>query len=102
MAYGEDLANRVREVVPADAEVTDRKMFRGLAFLLEGRMFAGIVGGELMVRIGCEATQRARELDHAREMDFTGRPGMNMIFVEPAGRGPSMAQWPSTCSRGYL
>ncbi len=94
MAYDEDLADRVREVVPAGAEVTERKMFGGLAFLLEGHMFAGIVGGELMVRIGSEATQRALELDHVREMDFTGRPSRSMIFVEPTGlRGPALEQW---------
>jgi TfoX/Sxy family transcriptional regulator of competence genes len=94
MAYDEDLADRVREVMPADAEVTERKMFGGLAFLLDGHMFVGVVGSELMVRIGGEAAQRALELDHVREMDFTGRPMKTMIFVEPAGlRGPALARW---------
>jgi TfoX/Sxy family transcriptional regulator of competence genes len=94
MAYDEDLADRVREVIPADGEVTERKMFGGLAFLLRGHMFAGVVGGELMVRIGSEAAQRALEGDHVREMDFTGRPMKNMVFVQPAGlRGPALGQW---------
>ena len=94
MSYDEDLADRVREVVPVDAEVTERKMFGGLAFLLDGHMFVGIVGSELMVRIGSEAAQRALELDHVREMDFTGRPMKNMIFVQPAGlHGAALARW---------
>ena len=94
MAYDEDLAGRVREVMPADAEVTERKMFGGLAFLLRGHMFAGIVGSELMVRVGSEAAQRALELDHVREMDFTGRPMKNMIFVQPVGlHGPALERW---------
>jgi TfoX/Sxy family transcriptional regulator of competence genes len=94
MAYDEDLAGRAREVMPTDAEVTERKMFGGLAFLLSGHMFAGIVGSELMVRIGSEAAQRALELDHVREMDFTGRPMKNMIFVQPAGlHGPALERW---------
>jgi len=94
MAYDEDLADRVREVVPADGEVTERKMFGGLAFLLGGHMFAGVVGSELMVRIGAEAAERALERDHVREMDFTGRPMKNMVFVQPAGlRGPALGQW---------
>ena len=59
MAYDEDLADRIREVMPADGEVTERKMFGGLAFLWEGHMCAGVVGSELMVRIGAEAAQRA-------------------------------------------
>ena len=94
MAYDEDLADRVREVVLIDAEVTERKMFGGLAFLLDGHMFVGIVGSELMVRIGDDAAQRALELDHVREMDFTGKPMKNMIFVEPAGlHGPALERW---------
>ena len=94
MAYDEYLAARVREAVPADAEVTERKMFGGLAFLTGGRMFAGIVGRELMVRLGYEGAQRALESDHVREMDFIGRPMKNMIFVEPAGlAGPALERW---------
>ncbi len=101
MAYDTDLANRVRAVVPGDAEVTERKMFGGLAFLLEGRMFAGVVGSELMVRIGPEATQRALDRDHVREMDFTGRPAKSMIFVEPAGlHGQELERWISEAA-GY-
>jgi TfoX/Sxy family transcriptional regulator of competence genes len=99
MAYDEDLADRVREIVPVDAEVTERKMFGGLAFLLNGHMFAGIVGSELMVRIGTEAAQQALELDHVREMDFTGRPMKNMIFVQPAGlEGPALEHWVTTAA----
>jgi len=41
MAYDEDLADRVRAVIPAGGEVTERKMFGGLAFLWGGHMFAG-------------------------------------------------------------
>jgi len=101
MAYDEDLANRVREVMPADGEVTERRMFGGLAFLWGGHMFAGVVGSELMVRIGAEAAQRALERDHVREMDFTGRPMKNMVFVEPAGlQGPALEQW-VTAAAGY-
>ena len=96
MAYDEELAARAREVMPAGQDVTERKMFGGLAFLLRGHMFAGIVGSELMVRIGGEAAQRALELDGVREMDFTGRPMKNMIFVQPAGlRGPALERWVS-------
>ena len=94
MAYDADLANRVRQVLPADADVTERKMFGGLTFLLEGHMFTGIVGSELMVRLGHEGARRALEQDHVREMDFTGRPMKNMIFVQPAGLdGPALEGW---------
>jgi hypothetical protein len=94
MAYDEDLADRVRDALPSDTDVTERKMFGGLAFLLNGHMFVGIVGNQLMVRLGHEAAQRALGRDHVREMDFTGRPMKNMIFVQPAGlHGPALGQW---------
>jgi len=94
MAYDEDLADRVRAAVPRGAGVTERKMFGGLAFLLNGHMFAGVVGSELMVRLGYQAAQQALERDHVREMDFTGRPMKNMIFVQPSGlRGPALRNW---------
>jgi len=74
-------------------------MFGGLAFLLGGHMFAGVVGNELMVRLGYDAAQQALERDHVREMDFTGRPMKNMIFVQPAGlRGTALRSWVTTAA----
>ena len=58
MAYDEHLADRVRAVVARGADVTERKMFGGLAFLLGGHMFAGIAGSELMVGLGYQAAQQ--------------------------------------------
>jgi TfoX/Sxy family transcriptional regulator of competence genes len=94
MAYDEELADRIRNAIPSDTDVAERKMFGGLAFLLNGHMFAGIVDHELMIRLGHAAAQRALERDHVREMDFTGRPMKNMIFIQPAGlHGPALKQW---------
>ena len=94
MAYVVHLADRVRTALPRGAGVTEQKMFGGLAFLLKGHMFAGIVGNELMVRLDYQAAQQALEHDHVREMDFTGRPMKNMIFIQPAGlRGTALQNW---------
>ena len=94
MTYDEHLADRVRTALPRGGEVTERKMFGGLAFLLGGHMFVGVVGNELMVRVGYQAAQQALEHDYVREMDFTGRPMKNMIFVQPAGlRGTALRNW---------
>jgi hypothetical protein len=94
MPYDENLADRVRDALAGDPDVTERKMFGGLAFLLNEHMFDGIVGSELMVRLEHDAVQRALERDHVREMDFTGRPAKNMIFIQPAGlRGAALKQW---------
>ena len=52
MAYDEDLAERVRAVLPAGAAVAERQMFGGLAFMLGGHMFCGVMKDTLMVRLG--------------------------------------------------
>jgi TfoX/Sxy family transcriptional regulator of competence genes len=95
MAYNEVLADRVRGVIAAvDGEVTERKMFGGLAFLVNGNMFAGVVGGELMVRLGEDGVEAALRRKHVREMDFTGRPLKSMVYVAANGlEGAALADW---------
>ena len=94
MAYDEDLANRVRAVVPRGQAVTERQMFGGLAFMLGGHMFCGVVKGTLMVRLGPEGADRALDQPHVRPMDFTGRPMKGMVFVDPEGlHGDALRQW---------
>lgn len=74
MAYDEDLAGRVREVLPRGDAVTERQMFGGLAFMLGGHMFCGVVKDTLMVRLGPDAAASALDQPHVGPMDFTGRP----------------------------
>ena len=95
MAYDEVLADRVRRVVGAvDGDVTERRMFGGLAFLVNGNMFAGVVGGELMVRLGEDGVEAALRRKHVREMDFTGRPLKSMVYVAADGlEGAALADW---------
>jgi hypothetical protein len=94
LAYDEDLADRVRALLPADTEVTERKMFGGLAFMLGGHMACGIVRDALMLRLGPEAADRALDQPHVRPMDFTGRPMKGMIFVDPEGlHGDALRPW---------
>jgi hypothetical protein len=80
VAYDEGLAERIRTVLEAP-DVRERKMFGGLAFLCGGNMACGIVGDELMVRVGPDAWREALDLPHAREMDFTGRSMKGMVYV---------------------
>lgn len=85
MAYDEQLADRIRQAFGARHDITERKMFGGLAFLCIGRMCCGIVGSDLMVRIPddeCDAVMRNR---YVRPMDFTGRPLKGFVYVSAPG-----------------
>jgi hypothetical protein len=101
VAYDEDLADRVRTVLPAGEAVTERQMFGGLAFMLGGHMFCGVVRDALMARLGPEAAGRALGQPHVRPMDFTGRPMKGMVFIDSAGlEGDALWQWVGTAA-GY-
>jgi hypothetical protein len=95
MAYDIALAERVRAALAAlDVDVVERKMFGGLAFMLHGHMAMGVVGGELMLRLGPDGAVAALRRQHVREMDFTGRPMRAMVFIEPAGtKGKALTGW---------
>jgi hypothetical protein len=74
--------------------LTERKMFGGVAFMLDGHMCCGIAGDELMLRLGAEGADRALEQEYVRPMDFTGRPLTGMAFVAQAGlRGKAFDRW---------
>jgi TfoX/Sxy family transcriptional regulator of competence genes len=85
MVFDEGLAERIRNIVARDPGVTERKMFGGLCFLLDKHMSFGIVGSELMVRVGPNSYSDALARPHARVMDFTSRSMRGMVFVSEAG-----------------
>jgi TfoX/Sxy family transcriptional regulator of competence genes len=85
MAFDEDVAKRVRDVLSKECTVTERRMFGGLAFMVRGHMCCGIIGEDLVVRVGPGQHQQALAESHARAMDFTGRPMRGFIYVSPLG-----------------
>lgn len=95
MAYNEETAERLREELEVVADITEKRMFGGLSFLLSGNMAIGVVGDELCVRVGPEAFDEAVQLPGARIMDFTGRPMKGWVFVAPEGFADdnSLAAW---------
>lgn len=85
MAYDNGLAQRVRELLQDEPGVTERSMFGGLAFMVDGKMAVGISGPSLMARVGPERYQDALAVEHVRVMDFTGRPLTGYVYVDPPG-----------------
>ncbi len=94
MAYDERLAERVRDILGPDPALSERKMFGGLAFMLDGNMCCGIVADRLMLRLGADLAESALERPHVEPMDFTGRPMTGMVYVVPEGlRGKALRPW---------
>jgi TfoX/Sxy family transcriptional regulator of competence genes len=85
MAYDEGVAQRIREVLDAEPDIIEKKMFGGLAFMVRGHMCVGVTGSELMARVGSEQYEAALALPHAREMDFTGQALKGFIYVAEKG-----------------
>lgn len=87
MAFDPALVDRIRSALGPQPDVHEKRMFGGVAFLLGDRMFCGVVGDELMVRVGPERYDDALARPHARPMDFTGRPMKGYVFVSAEGCG---------------
>jgi TfoX/Sxy family transcriptional regulator of competence genes len=85
MAYDLGLADRIRVVLGRLGDFSERKMFGGLCFLVNGHMCCGIVKTDLMLRLNPEAATAALREPHTRQMDFTGKPMKSMIYVDAAG-----------------
>ncbi len=85
MPYSKALAERVRRTLASRADVVEKQMFGGLAFMVAGSMACGILGDELLARVGREGHAEALGRPHTRVMAFTGRPMRGFVLVEPAG-----------------
>ena len=85
MAYNEYLADRIREILAHRNELTEKKMFGGLSFMLGGNMCCGIIKDDLVVRVDPDSYEKEVAKPHARPMDFTGRPLKGMVYVGPEG-----------------
>ncbi len=87
MPYDEGLASRIRGIIGPRPDVTERKMFGGLCVMTGGRMFIGVIGNDLMARVGPEAQGEALLKPGVRPMDFTGRPMKGFIYVDQSALG---------------
>ncbi len=86
MAYDEDLANRIRELIAGDPDVTEKRMFGGLAFLAGGHLSVAASGqGGLMVRVDPEASEALLTRPNARPFEMRGRPTQGWLRVDAEG-----------------
>ncbi len=95
MAYDEGLIERIREVLGEPPDIKEKKMFGGLAFMVQGNMALGLMTDDLMVRVGAEGYEKALTQPHTRKMDLTGKPMKGFIIVEAEGYedDKDLAKW---------
>ncbi|MGH9991440.1 MAG: TfoX/Sxy family protein [Nitrososphaera sp.] len=95
MGYNEKLVRRIRALVGKRRRFTEKKMFGGVAFLLNGRMCFGVQKDDLIVRVGAEDYEGALALPHARPMDFTGRAITGFVYVDSKGwsKDAALKKW---------
>lgn len=85
MAYDEDLADRVRELLADESDITENKMFGGLAFLIGGNMAVAASGqGGLLVRVDPAKSETLVATTTARPMEMRGRPMQGWLRVDTA------------------
>ena len=95
MAYDETLAERVRSSLGGRSRITQRRMFGGLAFMLDGNMCCCVTERGLMVRVGPDGYEDALAQPHAGVMDMTGRPmrGWVLVGMEGLTSDESLSRW---------
>ena len=95
MTFSELTASQIRSAIRNTPGLSERHMFGGIAFMLEGNMCCGVIDDNLVVRVGPEAYERALREPHTRPMDFTGRPLHGFIYVDRDGFASdgSLRQW---------
>jgi TfoX/Sxy family transcriptional regulator of competence genes len=86
MAYDEELADRIRELMAGEPGVSEQRMFGGLAFLIGGNMSVAASGqGGLMVRVDPDETDALLEKPHAQPFVMRGREMKGWLRVDEEG-----------------
>ena len=95
MVYNEQLAEKIRKLVSSRRGWTEKKMFGGIAFMLNEKMCCGVVKDDLLVRVGPDRNAEALSLPNSRPMDFTGKPMKGFVYVNAKGwsDGRTLNKW---------
>jgi TfoX/Sxy family transcriptional regulator of competence genes len=99
VAYDEGLAHRLGESLGGLPGIDSKKMFGGIAFLWHGNMLVGVMGDDLIARVGPEAQEDALAQQGARVFDFTGRPMKGWVIVDGAAvsEDEALEDWIGRC-----
>jgi TfoX/Sxy family transcriptional regulator of competence genes len=82
MAYDQQLADRVQELLSVREDVTEKEMFSGICFMVDHKMCICVSGNELLCRIGAEKVEAVLEKGNCRNMMSSGRVMKDYVYVE--------------------
>lgn len=95
MSYNTQLAGRIRKILAGRKGFSEKMMFGGMSFMLNGKMCCGVIHDDLVVRVEPERFEKVLSNPHTRPMDFTGRPLQGFVYVDPRGykTDKDLAEW---------
>jgi TfoX/Sxy family transcriptional regulator of competence genes len=95
MAYDETLAGRIRDLLSEEPGLTEKKMFGGIAFMLNGNMAVGVSSEEVMVRVGADGTDSALAEAGVRPFDMSGKRMTGWVLVDAGATAEDedLARW---------
>jgi TfoX/Sxy family transcriptional regulator of competence genes len=94
MAFDTGLAQRIRKQLAGRRDIVEKKMFGGLAFLLNGNMCCGVHKNEMIVRLDADRTELALTQPNTRRFDISGRKMKGWILVQADGLDDDLlAKW---------
>ena len=95
MAYSESLVLRIRHLLRSRKDLSEKKMFGGVGFLLQGHMCVGVWKDSLIVRLGSDQADEVRGEPFVGEFDITGRPMKGWLLVSAEGleTDEQLRQW---------
>jgi len=94
MAYDESLAKRINELIKGKKGFTQKEMFGGIAYLLNGNMCVGVHKDELIIRYDPGKTDEITKQKNVRPFDITGRPMKGWSLVNSEGvKGAALNKW---------
>jgi TfoX/Sxy family transcriptional regulator of competence genes len=95
VAFDERLAARIDALIGERDGISSRRMFGGIAWMLDGNMACGVVREDLMLRLGPDGASAALTELGVRPMDFTGRPMRGYVFAdaEATASDAALATW---------
>jgi TfoX/Sxy family transcriptional regulator of competence genes len=95
MAFDEVLASRIRDLLSGTDGLAEKRMFGGIAFLLNGNMCCGVHGDDVILRVDPESAEDALRQPHVRIFDMTGRPmkGWLLVGSEAVASDDELRSW---------